>query len=1196
MSLQSYIKNQSFNRLNESELLVNYGKDLDSVQFKVQQYANYQFNNVLNESSNNFKFTPNESNAISNVLVSICEDYKKSLEEELSLYEKYLNGELNINESNIFKSLVDKGKERLNNIKDSIKNIKFKIKEVGDFISSIIKNGIDSVKSLIEKLMQLLEKFKCNIEELVKKIGLDPKEIEDSFLNDNDLIIKNINDLKKDNIYESLGNEIKQQLISEADDNKKDDSQNTDSKVVNQGKQDKGWKTAIKKLLLGIVKWALVCVVIPGVVIAFFPGTFLALLVPIACKLAWNGYTIWKIWKQFKKVQKEWKTMKKWQKWLSVISMIGSIIAIGFNFATTLPDMKGVLKGFVDNGCELMTKANLGIQPDALQRGFAAFVDMIKEKKLSLDDFQASYQAITNSFAKISQETIDKVVQAAAEFGKSGEEFLKNFEEGHFKTPVEFWKSVKDAGINIKDIKDGSMVDVAVDGFFANGSNNWSSKAMDIAKEMGLEKYLDPSHALNKGLNKICAKQGSITGFSMPIELVKKLAEEGCLGNKNIFTILGGVTSEVTATVVQDVITAATSMVLTLPIVEYAPDNAGGFRVRLGEEGSENFVYEINKDGVREEKFEDTDKLKELIDKTKEYHKQLEENAKSDEDKEKVQKAIKEFNERFNSEIKDIKRVVFYGKKVEEEKDEKEESKNESKFMSLTEYILEKKSYNIENPDKEAIFKNLDDLRKYIEKQCPAYSKTEENGKKLIQKADTTLAGSTQIILRSIFATKDTSKTSNFLWDKEFTKDKTDDAKKSIRKRAQTETKADDKFGPDDIYKLSVYLNKNVYTDSKSEDLDAALVDIIILKNSLKSSDEISDTVKAAYIKMVENFSKSSKFKEGIGSKWEPGKNWAPLNFEIKKISDETKNEIEKTEEKVLPTPEKQDAIEDTVEKEDNKKEDNKKEEDKKDTDKKDNENEEVPVLEFIPFFNAWDIADADSNGPRKEPYSFKGCFLDLEFIAIEGGTSQDKLETMLGDLLYNMVNNCYNLIADKPCIKDGKKLKVNENSSYKEDEERPELGSFTNKEITEILSDKKNAKKYLSMATGKITVAKTKKEKAQLEEIKKQNESVKDSEELKKLKPELYDKEGNIKEEEWKKFNEGWSNYRLGKRKKEKSKGFFAKIWDNIKNFFGFKTDDYEAADKILSKKKKTTNESLDYPFRKPLSLKSYMEIKMNK
>ena len=29
---------------------------------------------------------------------------------------------------------------------------------------------------------------------------------------------------------------------------------------------------------------------------------------------------------------------------------------------------------------------------------------------------------------------------------------------------------------------------------------------------------------------------------------------------------------------------------------------------------------------------------------------------------------VKEFNERFNSEIKDIKRVVFYGKKVEEEK------------------------------------------------------------------------------------------------------------------------------------------------------------------------------------------------------------------------------------------------------------------------------------------------------------------------------------------------------------------------------------------------------------------------------------------------------------------------------------------------------------------------------------------------
>ena len=66
-------------------------------------------------------------------------------------------------------------------------------------------------------------------------------------------------------------------------------------------------------------------------------------------------------------------------------------------------------------------------------------------------------------------------------------------------------------------------------------------------------------------------------GFAVVAEEVKKLAEEGCLGNKNIFTILGGVTSEVTATVVQDVITAATSMALTLPIVEYAPDNAGSW-------------------------------------------------------------------------------------------------------------------------------------------------------------------------------------------------------------------------------------------------------------------------------------------------------------------------------------------------------------------------------------------------------------------------------------------------------------------------------------------------------------------------------------------------------------------------------------------------------------------------------------------
>ena len=53
---------------------------------------------------------------------------------------------------------------------------------------------------------------------------------------------------------------------------------------------------------MGFVKYATVCFVIPGIVVGFFPGTFIALLVPIACKLLWNCYSLVKIYKQIKEL------------------------------------------------------------------------------------------------------------------------------------------------------------------------------------------------------------------------------------------------------------------------------------------------------------------------------------------------------------------------------------------------------------------------------------------------------------------------------------------------------------------------------------------------------------------------------------------------------------------------------------------------------------------------------------------------------------------------------------------------------------------------------------------------------------------------------------------------------------------------------------------------------------------------------
>jgi hypothetical protein len=1188
---QEYNFYESFRELNEAQIFIDYGKDIDNIIYKFQMYADNHLNKRVNESENDLTFTESESEALKYVLVSACEDFKETLLEELNICEKLINGEISIDEmlqENIYeseawnklKSIVQKGAEK---VKDNVESIKSKIKEINDFIKGVLNNAIKSVKEMGAKIIEILKKFGCSLNELFKKIGLNEKECEEEFLKNGQAIAQRVEDLKKDNVYETLGIQIKQDLINEADANAEP---NKDSKVVSQEK-GKGWKKMLWSIIKSMGLYSLVCYVIPGVVVGLFPGTWIALLVPIACKIIWNCKTLYDMWKQFKEVKANWGTMTKAQKIVTVLSMVVSIFLMAWNIKSMVPESHEIVKGFIKNGGKLLESANLGIQPDVITRGIGAVVHMVREGKFSGAAFKESFAMITDSFNKITTTVTDEVVKATV--GQSGEEYLKNaFEKGSYKSSVEACKELQRQGLQASQVPPGSMCDVAVNGFFDASKNEWSRKALDIAKEMGMEQYLQPVRGLNQGLNAMCANAGAMTGFTMPVELASALQSAGCLGHQGIGAIIGCTTETVVQTIT-NVVTAATSMALTLPIVTYVPENAGGFRVRLGEEGSSNFVYEIGKDGIREEKFDDKDKVQELINKTKEFHDKLKEDAKDDEQKKQVEEAYKEFSDKFNEGFKDLKRIVFYGKRVKEK--EANESMN---YLSLQDYIFEKKEYNIENPDKDTIFKNLDDLRKLIESQCPAYVKQVDDitKKQLIQKADTTLAGSTQIILRSIFATNDKAKTSGFVWDKEFTQKNNEDAKKTIKKRALSDTKEDDKFGPDDTFLLATFLQKHAYQDTDSINIDKALIDIIILKNILMKSSEITEEVKASYLQMVENFCKSETLKKAIAETWTPGKNWKPLEF---KVADETKEKIKETEDNAIPPEESQDEIEKTVE---NDTEDNEKQsDDKKEDDSNDNENEEeeVPVLEFIPFFNAWDLADANDNGPRQEPYSFKGCFIDLEFIEIEGGTPAKNIEKILGELLFNMINNCFNLIADKPCIKDekGKKFIVNENSQNKPGTERPELGNLSNLEITDILNNKDNAYQYLSKATNNINIAKTAKDKEKIEELKKQNEEkLKNSDKLKEIQPKLFDKEGKLKKDEWDKFNTSLSNYQLSKEKRKKSKGFLARLIDKISNWLGFSSKDLKKADELVSQK----NESLtsNYVFGKqPVSLQEYIKLK---
>lgn len=1212
-TLNNYLSKKEFVQLNESQLFIQHGSDLDSVMYKLKAYTNVTINNRINESANNFTFTDNESNAITNVLINVCEDYVTRLQYEINLYEQYLNNELDINENKLtdmfskaassihqnFKDAVDKGKDA---VKKTVEKLNDTVKTVLEFIKEITNKAIKSAKELASKILQLFEKFKVGtMSELLEKMGFDTQKYEDDFVNNNDDILNKIEDLKKENIYEQLGNEYKDKLINEG------------STVVSQDKSEEKqkwykWepKKPIWKFFWGLGKWALITIVIPGFVIQMFPGTFIALLIPLACKIIWNAYSVIKICKQMREIYRNWGTFDKKQKVISTIAVVVSLVGIFFTgkgLVKDLGNMGTILNAFKESGFKLLAQANLGIQPDILQRGFAAIIDMIKEGKFSWEAFNDSFNRISEAFALKTSETV------AAAASKATEQVSDQLKNNEFKSPEEMTKFAKDHALDPSKIESNKIYRIYADGYYGKDLNKHSNKLFDLMQQNNLNPEEHIKNITNDAVRSATnGHGGSVQFIDVPGDVAKELLKNN-VGNKGIGYLLGEIGSFTTKVTSKIIDTLAAS----LPIAEYSPENAGGFVVKLGTKDTDNYKYGIAKDGIRLEDFTDKEKLNKIIEKNKAYHEELLSNAKDDEEKEKIQKEYEEFGTKFNDEVLKLQRVVFYGKRIKEDSNKKKEEKtNESlnSYSSLLNYIFEKKEYNIKDPDRETIYKNLDDLRRYIEQQCPEYVKQKDSatGKQLIQSATSAFAGSTQIILRSIFSTKSKEKatTADFTWDDDFTPDKTDLANRGINKRVRTPEVEDNKFGPNDVATLSAYLNTHAYSDiTDTKTLVEALIAVVVLKSMLKKSDEITDEVIAIYLKMVEFFKASKTFKSGIAKTWTPGKNWAPLfkgvkanTEDVKVVTDEVigfipdENTIKRKKKKVVKVVKKTSeedggyeyiyrrtkteneyiytAVSIFTYLESYKEEDfyvkyktksgeikyekikeinteyiyvrkrgaskytkisvneyskdlgddgivyiqvicyNKKkvyvaieytlliiliekkivifkdvdvqdDDDKKDDDEKkddivgptpkplplpipdDNDDKLVPVLEFVPFFSCWDIADATENGPRKDAFSFKGNFTSYEYIEVVKGTPKHRIAEILGKLLHTMVNNCYTFILDKPCIKDGKKFKVNTNSKYKPDEKRPELGNFTNNELTDILNNEKNAKNYIT-------------------------------------------------------------------------------------------------------------------------------------
>lgn len=1212
MSLTSYIKeNKSHDYIRTTHaggILLEHGKEIDSILYKFNKYAFDSINNNVDinvyESNENIEFTLEEQSTSNELLIYIAEECIESLQNELIVCKHILRDDIeSINENllDTFKSvknyigeITGKAKTKALEYANAIKE---KIKDLGEFITMLIKNTIKTVADMVEKLMTILEKMNCTISALFEKIGFDKKEAELSW---DELTKENIEKIKNDpkiidkfkvyEEFEKVSEELKndKELIVEVKFFKKkqknEEEPEKEGTAINQNKNAKGWKGALWKACKQLFWWATVCVAIPGVVVAFFPGTFLALLVPLACKLAWSGYKIFKLWGQFKKVKSEWKTYDKKTKWISAVSLVLTVIAIAINISTIASTAGKVLDAFAKTGGNLMANANLGIQPDVLTRGFAAIVKTIKDG----GSIGENFKDITAAFAQELHINVAKTVNTVVKKGQSAQEFLKDndYISKIFKNSNHPWQELEDKGLQVGASKIASTVQKFNDSdslemLFDGAERGIGKKLAGFA-----QKYMDATGSpnpiqgigtvVNKGLNLMNSNAGALCPAKMSAGFVKWLIQNHPdeMGVNGLCTIIGS-TAEVTTTITQtlDIVTAATDMLLTIPAVQFVPEYNGGFRIRLGEKGSKNYVYEVGKDDVRQvnksdhkNDYEDIKKI--IVDKNVEDMKNILDASKKEDNNEDIENKLEKFKKIFEKNIDSGECILIYGKRIKEDTNESYISL--SKFISESlhnQYINEAidisdlkidLSKNSNDLSKKELLTNLEKLKGFFLLRAFNHKndkliKLETSGKTKKEREDNTK----EVKMSYDELTKAINSLFGTLGDGKTVKD--------------TATAAKYILGP-------FFKNYGVDDELKAGDYWRLFFNISLLSNLLKSDKHKDDDSDNNKTKMAENwdFIKSllkNTIKKAENVSHEDLKKIEPVANDINIIDDSTDKLIEG---------------EDDENKSDNKSDDT--------SDESDDE-EKKPIMLLIYGYGK-DLANADKNGPRKEPYSMKGLFNTCEFMTITKGTSINNLKKLFGDIFNKQISEVYNVIADKPCNDDKNLYDKKDN-----DTERPDLANLTNQEATKLINKKEEGEKLVELK-GKVSAAETPKEKEQLKKLHEtNNEAVENDKDLQsklnEINPDLVDKDGNLNKEEWDRTNDILSEYQLSKHKEKSHKGFFGRMWDSIKKFFSGGDDSsnkhHKYTEKELDRLAELIAEKVKKKLKKEKTNESYEDIVFN-
>lgn len=342
-SLQGYIENPICESV--EELMIQHGADMDNVFHKMSLY-NYRqrHGSFIHENYSDVSLSIEEQFAVRDFFILTANKYLEALYVEFcNENEIPLNEDLESIKGGV-KSLVQKGKDALQNISDKAKESFDKLLEkfqaVKEFIEMVKKGAINTAKKLVEMFNNMMLSIGGNLMSLIKKLGGDEKECYEIFEKYVENAFKDEKS-QKENVYESFGNALANNddlVILEGIFNRKkkeDKKGNEYDDAANAKPKSKLGMIgeALWKMLLQMAAYYGVTIVLPAC-IGLWLGPFAAAIVAVVAKVVWASTTLWKQVKSMMQTVKsaEYKAAPKWKKalrWsLFILSIAGSVVTI----------------------------------------------------------------------------------------------------------------------------------------------------------------------------------------------------------------------------------------------------------------------------------------------------------------------------------------------------------------------------------------------------------------------------------------------------------------------------------------------------------------------------------------------------------------------------------------------------------------------------------------------------------------------------------------------------------------------------------------------------------------------------------------------------------------------------------------------------------------------------------------------------